>query len=138
MRGRGYLAGMKKLALLSLALLAGCIVYQDAPIVHNGPPAAEGTAVPLGQPVQAGPVVATPMRVVEDSRCPALVRCVWVGRLVVATRIDGAGWRETADLPLGEPMRVRDVTVSLVSGLPEKRAERETSPAEYHFVYEAR
>ena len=126
------------LALAPLVLLAGCIVYQDAPIVHNGPPAEEGTAVPLGQPVQVGSVVATPMTVVEDSRCPENARCVWAGRLVVTTRIDGAGWRETTDMTLGEPVAVRDARLALVSGLPEKQAERETSPAEYRFVYEAR
>ena len=129
---------MKKLVLLPLALLAGCIVYRDGPIVDNGPPAPEGTAVELGRPVQVGAVVATPMNVVEDSRCPENARCVWAGRLVVTTRIDGAGWRETADLTLGEPLRVRDATVSLVSGLPENRAERETAANEYRFVYEAR
>ena len=129
---------MKKLVLLPLALLAGCIVYRDGPIVDNGPPAPEGSAVELGRPVQVGAVVATPKKVVEDSRCPENARCVWAGRLVVTTRIDGEGWRETADLTLGEPMRVRDVTVSLVSGLPEKQADRETAAKEYRFVYEAR
>lgn len=126
------------LALASLALLSGCVVYKNAPIVDNGPPAVEGTAVALRQPVQAGAVVATPMSVVEDSRCPENARCVWAGRLIVSTRIDGAGWRETADLTLGEPKQVRDVTIALVSGLPEKQAERETPPSEYRFVYEAR
>ena len=126
------------LALASLALLAGCVVYKNAPIVDNGPPAVEGTAVALRQPVQAGAVVATPMSVVEDSRCPENARCVWAGRLIVSTRIDGAGWRETADLTLGEPKQVRDVTIALVSGLPERQAERETPASEYRFVYEAR
>lgn len=125
-------------ALAALTLLSGCIVYKDAPIVDNGPPAVEGTAVALRQPVQVGSVVAMPMAVVEDSRCPENVRCVWAGRLVVTTRIDGAGWRETADLTLGEPAQVRGVTLALVSGLPEKQAQRETPASEYRFVYEAR
>lgn len=131
---------MNKLALAPLALLAGCVVYKNAPIVDNGPPAAEGTAVALRQPVQVGAVVATPMGVVEDSRCPVDPRidCFWAGRLVVTTRIDGAGWRETADVTLGEPKQVRDVTLALVSGLPERQAERETPASEYRFVYEAR
>jgi len=130
---------MKKLVCLApLALLAGCVTYKDAPIVEGGPPAVEGTAVALRQPVQADGIVATPMSVVEDSRCPENARCVWAGRLIVKTRIDGAGWRETADLTLGESKQVRDVTLALVSGLPEKRAERETAPAEYRFVYKAR
>ena len=136
----GYRAGMNRIApaLGALALLSGCIVYKNAPIADNGPPAVQGSAVALGQPVQVGPVVATPKTVIEDSRCPENVRCVWAGRLVVATRIDGAGWRETVDLTLGEPARVRHVTVALVSGLPEKRADRETVADEYRFVYEAR
>ena len=128
-------------ALAALALLSGCVVYRDAPIVDNGPPAAEGTAVALRQPVQVGAVGATPMAVVEDSRCPVgpgVIACFWSGRLVVTTRIDGAGWRETTDLTLGEPKQVRDVTLALVSGLPENQAGRETPASEYRFVYEAR
>ena len=129
------------LTLASLALLSGCVVYKNAPIVDNGPPAAEGAAVALRQPVQVGAVVATPMAVVEDSRCPVgpgVINCFWSGRLVVTTRIDGAGWRETADLTLGEPKQVRDVTLALVSGLPENQAGRETPASEYRFAYEAR
>ena len=128
----------KLIALAPLALVAGCVTYQNAPIVDNGPPAPEGTAVALRQPVEVGSVVVTPMAVVEDSRCPENVRCVWAGRLVVTTRVDGAGWRETADLTLGEPAEVRGIRLALVSGTPEKQAERETPSGEYRFVYEAR
>jgi hypothetical protein len=129
---------MKALPFAPLLLLAGCATHQNAPIVENGPPAPAGTPVALGQPVVIGSVVATPMAVVEDSRCPENARCVWAGRLVVTTRVDGAGWRETADLTLGEPVHVRGARLALVSGLPEKQAERETPPGEYRLVYEAR
>ena len=124
------------LALATLALLAGCIVYRDAPLAPAGPAAPESTPVALGQPVWLRAVIATPIEVVEDSRCPALVRCVWAGQLVVRTRIDGAGWRETVDLKLGDPTELRGKSITLISGLPEKRAERETQPGEYRFVYE--
>ena len=43
--------------------------------------------------------------VVEDSRCPINARCVWAGRLVVRTEIDGAAGAETRNLTLGEPHR---------------------------------
>jgi hypothetical protein len=129
---------MKKLAALTaLALLSGCIVYRNAPVVDNGPPAPEGTPVGLGQAVQVGAVVVTPRAVVEDSRCPENVRCVWAGRLVVSTRIDGPGWRETPELALGESYSADGITVTLVSGLPEKRAASETAPEEYRFVYQS-
>jgi hypothetical protein len=124
---------------LLLASLAACAVIPDAPIVA-GVPVAQGGAVALGQPVLVGSVVATPMEVVEDSRCPINARCVWAGRLVVRTRIDGAGWRETADLTLGEPFGTHDVVLALVSGEPGRVAGegKETLPADYRFVYEAR
>jgi len=136
-----FFGGMQRLAVLApLALLAGCATYQNAPIVDNGPAAPVGTAVGLGQPVAVipGSIVATPMAVVEDSRCPENARCVWAGRLVVTTRVDGAGWRETANFTLGEPAEVRGTRLALVSGLPEKQAERDTPPGEYRFVYEPR
>jgi hypothetical protein len=129
-------------ALLLAALplgLAACAVIPDAPIVV-GVPAAPGSAVALGQPVKVGAVVATPMEVVEDSRCPINARCIWAGRLVVKTRIDGAGWRETADLTLGEPYGTHDVVIALTSGEPGREAGdgKETPPAAYRFTYEPR
>lgn len=124
---------------LLLASLAACAVIPDAPRPESVA-VPQGSAVALGQAVQVGPVVATPMEVVEDSRCPINARCVWAGRLVVKTRIDGAGWRDTADLTLGEPWSTHGVMLALVSGEPgrEAGAGKETLPADYRFVYEAR
>ncbi len=124
------------LALLS-PVLAACAMVPDAPIVV-GTPAAERTAVALDQPVRVGEIVVTPKKLVEDSRCPETARCVWAGRLVVQTRIDGAGWRETTNIALGETYGTHGYVVALVSGTPEKQADRETQPGEYRFLYEAR
>jgi len=124
---------------LLLTSLAACAVIPDAPLVE-GTPLAQGTAVPLGQPVQVGSVVVTPMKVVEDSRCPINARCVWPGRLVVTTRIDGAGWRDTADLTLGEPFGTHDNVIALVSGEPGRMAgaDKETPPDAYRLTFEPR
>jgi hypothetical protein len=110
---------MKKLAALgALALLSGCIHSRNAPAV--------------------GTLTVTPLSVVEDSRCPENARCVWAGRLVVATRIDGPGWREIPELAIGESYTTPAATVTLVSGMPEKRTDVVTAPAEYRFVYDGR
>ncbi len=119
------------------ALLAGCQVIPDAPNVV-GTPASAGTAVPLRQPVAVGDVVVTPWAVKEDSRCPVNARCVWAGRLVVTTRIDGDGWRDTADIQLGETYGTHGRVVALVSGEPGRTAGGETPPGQYRFVYEPR
>ncbi|MXO58713.1 hypothetical protein GRI89_04050 [Altererythrobacter salegens] len=117
--------------------LGACETIPNAPIVE-GTPAAEGTSVALLQPVRAGDVVVTPMKVVEDSRCPMNARCVWAGRLIVETRVDGAGWRDTANVTLGESYGTHGFVIALISGTPEKTTDHETQPGEYRFVYEGR
>lgn len=124
-------------ALAAITLTAGCQVIPDAPNVV-GTPAASGSAVPLRQPVAVGDLVVTPWAVKEDSRCPINARCVWAGRLVVTTRIDGEGWRDTADIQLGETYGTHGRVIALVSGEPGRTTERETQPGEYRFLYEAR
>lgn len=129
---------MIRLALPALlAPLAACAMVPDAPIV-DGTPRAELTPVALGQPVRVGEVVVTPRSVVEDSRCPINARCVWPGRLIVETRIDGAGWRDTTNITLGETYATHGKVIALVSGEPGRMTDDETAPGEYRFVYEPR
>lgn len=126
-----YSGGMTKLsAFPALVLLAGCATV---PVSH---PVQSGGLVTLGQPVQVGKLVATPSEMVEDSRCPENVRCVWAGRLIVSTRIDGGDWRETVPLTLGAPYATHDTSIMLVTGLPEKQAGVETEPKDYRFAFE--
>lgn len=133
---------MKKLhALLACALapltLSACAIIPDGQ--HAGAtPATEGSAVGLSQPVRVGDLTVTPVKVVEDSRCPINARCIWAGRLVVETRIDGAGWRDTADITLGETFGTHERVIALTSGEPGKTTQTEIEPADYRFTYELR
>lgn len=122
---------------IAQASLAGCTVIPEAPNVV-GTPVAEGTAVPLGQPVAVGDLAVTPMRVVEDSRCPAEVDCVWAGRLVVETRIDGAGWRETDSISVGETYGTHGKVIALVAADPARSNQIPIEAAAYRFTYAAR
>jgi len=120
-----------------LPLSACAIVPNKGPIVDSPHEVAQqGSTVGLLRPVQLGRVVVTPMRVTEDSRCPVNARCVWAGRTVVETRIDGPGWRQTQPLTLGEPHTVRGVTVTLVSVMPAQQTGKQISSAEYRFAFE--
>jgi hypothetical protein len=98
--------------------------------------APEGYPVALDQSVRVGSLIATPYAVVEDSRCPMNARCISAGRLVVATRIDGPGWHESARLVLGTSYATHGTEVTLVSGEPEKSAEQATPPRRYRFTFE--
>jgi hypothetical protein len=121
-------------AALSALSLGACATYANGPIVDGGPIRQDGLAM-LGQPTRVGRLVVTPMRVVEDSRCPMNARCVWAGRLIVSTRIDGAGWRETANMELGRPYIARGISVQLSSVRPDRMAGEQTPPPAYLFGY---
>lgn len=89
----------------------------------------------LEQPTRVGSLIITPKALVEDSRCPINVRCVWAGRVVVTTRIDGAGWRETTNLELGKPYFTHGLSVQLSSVRPDKTAGDPIPPQAYLFGY---
>ena len=119
-----------------LFLLAGCATVPDTPIVENGPASVAGSPVPLRQPVIVGPVVTTPMAIREDSRCPVDAQCIHAGTVIVETRIDGAGWRETVDLTLGEPYATHDISLVLSGVLPEREAGMDMAASDYRFIFE--
>ena len=90
----------------------------------------------IDQPTRVGSLVVTPKEVAEDSRCPMNARCVWAGRLIVTTRIDGAGWRETVNLTLGQPHPTHGTQLTLTSGTPEKLAGPQVPPSAMTFGFE--
>jgi hypothetical protein len=119
--------------LLAIAALPACTTVNGT---QAAPPAAPaGSLVGLGESVTAGALVATPLEVVEDSRCPENARCIQPGRLLVSTRMIGPGWQETTSLTLGEPYSTHGTSITLVSGVPERQAYRPTSAGEYRFAY---
>lgn len=129
---------IRPLALAVFALpLASCAIIPDTPRVGQEA-AAQGTPVKIRQSVWAGDAILTPLAVTEDSRCPQNARCVRAGELKVSTRITSTHWAQTAEMTLGKPHEILGRTYTLVSGLPEKQAERETDAGDYSFVYERR
>jgi len=125
---------MKHIFSLAAALaLSACAAVP----VPGSPIRGDGLAT-VGQSTRVGALVVTPQRVIEDSRCPINARCIWAGRLVLKTRIDGAGWRETVDLTLGQPYATHGTGLALVSGEPGKMAGATPSPPASLFGFEPR
>jgi len=123
---------MIRMTVIAVALALGaCATAPNA----EAPIRADGLAT-LGQPTRVGRLVVTPRALVEDSRCPINARCIWAGRVVVRSQIDGIGWRETRDLVLGEPQAVREDRVSLTSARPDKQTGVDVPPGAYLFGFE--
>ena len=119
---------MKRIALALLPLaLAACATV---------PTASASSTTTFGQAAMVGPLRVTPLKVLEDSRCPINVRCVWAGRLILRTAIRGPNLRETRDLTLGEPQAIAGGRLSLVAAEPGKMAGAEGNSPASRFTFE--
>ena len=119
---------MKPIFPLAALGLAACV---------SAPPAQTGPTAGIGQVAYSNGVHFQPIRVIEDSRCPANVQCVWAGRLTVRTDISSAGWKQTRDLQLGMPQTVGQYHVVLTSAVPQKQAGAEIDSRAYRFTFAA-
>lgn len=115
------------IALSVAALLAACAAIPPASI-REGP-------VALGQTVYVDGPSVTPLELIEDSRCPADVQCIWAGRVVVRTKIHLGSGDVTRDLIQGEPIGIADGALELTAVTPAPRTDLELGPEDYRFTY---
>ena len=89
----------------------------------------EGTLVRVG-----GPRV-TPLALIEDSRCPQGVQCVWAGRVRISATISTPTMKLTRELTLGEPFAVANGTLTLAEVRPSMRKAAPIAPGDYRFGF---
>lgn len=120
---------MKPLLAIPLAALAlgGCVTYK---IRDDGL-----TRARFGETAVVGGPRITPLTLIEDSRCPQGVQCVWAGRVRISVRIETGAGPSTRDIDLGLPIRVADGTLTLVEVYPDKRKDITIYPEEYRFGF---
>lgn len=115
--------------LAALALSACATVGQDTPLP-------DGSDVALGQSAYVDGPVVRPVEVIEDSRCPAGVQCVWAGRVrVKMVWLRPTGEEQPFAVTLGKSTPLADGTIRLLSVRPEKRTDRGISPEDYRFSF---
>lgn len=121
---------MKRSICLTLPLLLAACATTSASVR----PLPEGPAR-IGDTVYVGGPTVRPLAIVEDSRCPADVVCVWAGRLIVRVEVGtGPGTREMA-LTLGEPVPVADGALTLTEVTPARRHTQPVKPGDYRFTF---
>ncbi len=115
----------RSLAALGLTVaLAGCISFRT---VSDGI-----TRAQIGETVRVGAVAVTPIKVLEDSRCPQEAQCAWAGRVRISARIDGG---ESIELTLGQPIALGEHALTLTEVHPEPRQDVTRYPDEYRFGF---
>jgi hypothetical protein len=100
-------------------------------------PASTGSSAGLGQVARVDGVTIRPLRVVEDSRCPSDVQCVWAGRLVILAEVGYRGGSESfrGTMTLGQALILGRESVTLVSATPGKTAGSTIDPRAYRFTF---
>lgn len=122
------------LLILAPLALAACATSLDTPIVDAEVVRDQGP-VAVGEALRLGDVYVTPITVVEDSRCPDDVQCVWQGTVKVETRIDGAGWRETQIVEWQKPTWVRGHRIVLDRVLPDPHSGHRITLEDYRLSF---
>lgn len=128
------------------------VVYKDARVTVEGK--IEGNAVrvskltkidptgpsielraKLGEEMRGLDIRITPLQVMEDSRCPSSVQCVWAGTVRVKTQIVSGMGTSTTVLTLGEKITTEAEEITLTEVSPSKVTEGEIKKELYVLTY---
>lgn len=114
--------------------LAACAVIPANPANPAEPETSLAWAA-LGQRVYVDGPQVTPLEVLEDSRCPADVQCVWAGQVRIRATIHLGSGDTSAELTSGKPMAVADGTLELVEVKPATSSKATIAPGDYRFGF---
>ena len=117
---------MKQIAVILISLALASCATAPATDFANGPTAS------LNEVANLDGLTVRPLAVIEDSRCPAEVQCIWAGRVRIRAEVSGGGLHE---LTLGEPLAVSGGTLTLVDVRPSKRTPEAVAPRSYQFTF---
>lgn len=113
--------------ILASAALSSCVAYK---LKNDG--IARAT---FGEAIYVDGPTITPLKLLEDSRCPTDVQCIWAGRVKIEARVDLGSGSEIRTVTMGEPARVADGTLELVEVSPDAKADRTIFPEDYRFGF---
>jgi hypothetical protein len=114
----------------SAAMLASLILVSTA---IEAAPLRDRAMAHIGETVRVHGMPVTPLQVLEDSRCPKMVTCVWAGRVRLAVRIDGV----PRELAVGQAVDVRGGQLRLAAVAPDRTTVgHRIPPRAYRFGFE--
>ncbi|HEX8258049.1 MAG TPA: hypothetical protein VF589_10480 [Allosphingosinicella sp.] len=96
-----------------------------------------GSTARIGQTALIDTIQVSPTRLIEDSRCPALVRCIWAGRLRIEATIRYRGGSEELhrEMILGEAISLPEGRLTLAAAEPAPVAGKAVPASAYRFTF---
>ena len=90
----------------------------------------------IGQEGKSLEVSITPLVVVQDSRCPVGVQCIWAGTVKLTARLGSGLGTATQEFTLGEPITTEAEMVTLKEVFPAPQAGVTIPEGDYLFRFE--
>ncbi|MDZ4227446.1 MAG: hypothetical protein U1D26_03125, partial [Patescibacteria group bacterium] len=119
---------------------AACPALQDGTMKDDDVPATEPfqarIEARMGQGASAMGVKVTPLKILEDSRCPSDVTCIWAGRVRVLAELQSAYGTIEQEFTLMQPVATGAVSITLVAVYPETLSTVQIGQGDYRFVFE--
>lgn len=123
-------------------------ICPDGSIVGRTGPSCEFEACPpldatsavirttLGQKMTGLGVGLTPLEIVEDSRCPADVQCIWAGTVKVKVKIESGLGSSEMVLEIGKTVTTEAESITLTSVTPPKNSGDTIPASSYRFTFD--
>lgn len=122
---------------LSIPILLVALVACTATPRPDGPtPLPDAGNVALGQRAYADGPIIQPVAVLEDSRCPENVTCIWAGQVRLKMLwVRPGGRSQPFEVTLGHPAPLADGSIVLEKVSPARRTDRPIKAEDYRFSF---
>ena len=90
----------------------------------------------IGESASALGVTILPQEVLEDSRCPVDVQCIWAGTVRLRALLTSGLGEAPQVFELGKPITTEVEEITLVEVLPGSEAGGELKASDYRFIFE--
>ena len=120
---------------MKIGLLIFVLALGTTPSAASSPSQNKGE-VGLGEKLKLGAIQVRPLSVIEDSRCPADVKCSSANRIVVRTEVRGPKSVKTRDFEIGYTREIEGAGgLMLAEVSPSPTVDAMIAPAAYRFTY---
>ncbi|MCR4325261.1 MAG: hypothetical protein NUV59_00425 [Patescibacteria group bacterium] len=104
--------------------------------VPSGSLSPERIEARIGQGASAMGVKVIPLEILEDSRCPSDVTCIWAGRVRLLAELQSASGTAEREFILGQPVATGAVSITLIAVYPDTLSTVSIGQGDYRFVFE--
>ncbi len=125
---------MKTSFLVGFLLLTACAPPLDSSAPLAGNSVATVTSG-IGHRSQLVGRTMTPLEIIEDSRCPANVRCIQAGTVRIKLRLQERRVSSEAIIGLDQPVRLQTAWLHLVGVYPARVVPDVLSQSDYRFTF---